>query len=122
MRHLSGDSFLPLGYPFVLPREEADNKRSKTPYNATLVDQGFRALKTWDVGFLTSGSFLPFCSELIPWAKDSFGQMENKELKAIVVLMVILVLTFIQFVRKTVRPKKCYDNTFLQLKLESFAK
>ena len=76
-----------------------ETSHNTPPYNSTLVDRGFRSLRAMDVRFMVSEEFLPFCRELAPWTKELFSQMENKELKAIVVLMVILVLTFIQFVR-----------------------
>ena len=97
---------MPLGYPFVLPNEydrrggkHPETSHKTPPYNSTLVDRGFRSLRAMDVRFMVSEEFLPFCRELVPWTKELFSQMENKELKAIVVLMVILVFTFIQFVR-----------------------
>ena len=84
--------------------QDRQARKPQLPYNATLIDQGFQSLKRLDLNFIFSAGFLRFCTELGgPWAKDTLGQLENKELKAIVVLMIILVLTFIQFVRKTVR-------------------
>ena len=76
----AGDSFLPLGYPFVLPNEYdrrgkyPETSQKTPPYNSTLVDRGFRSLRAMDVRFMVSEEFLPFCKELAPWTKELFSQ------------------------------------------------
>jgi len=101
---MPGDSLLPQGYPFIMPDEATafDNGgTTKTAsYNESLIHEGFLAIKNLDFGYIASGRLVRFFGELVPWSSKFLSDLENKELKAIVLLMVILVLTFIQFVRK----------------------
>ena len=117
-----GDSYLPYGYPFILPSEGGGGGRDTLAesgeeegggayYNVTLIKDGFRAVGELDVSFLLSRQFASFCWELMPWTKQTFSEMENKELKVIVILMVILVLTFIHFVRMNVSLERIIEKS-----------
>ena len=97
-----GDSYLPLGYPFVVPDGFYGQEEPRKDYNSTLIDVGIEALKGFKLSFVFSVEFVRFCLELVPWSKASFKELENKELKAIVVLMVVLIITLIQLVKSGV--------------------
>ena len=81
-------------YPFIEVEEYMDEQEFCS-YNVSLIERGFSALSTMDRTFLLSFDFFRFLTELLPMMKDNIQAWENKELKAIVILMIVIAFTLI---------------------------
>lgn len=79
----------------------------KASFDEAVVDEGLRQLGNFNLTFIFSREFICFSRELISLAKDFFIAQENKELKAIVLLLLVAVLTMIRFLHRDVSTRSC---------------
>ena len=79
------------------PRNDTDfgAARIEDPFPA--VHFGFKQLATLNATFVFSHEFLEFGKELLPFAADWLMAMENKELKAITMLLAALLVVIFRF-------------------------
>ena len=85
-------------YPFFVEVKNEDEEEFCS-YNLSLIERGFSAISTMDSQFLLSLDFFRFLTELLPMMKENVVALENKELKAIVLLMIIIAITLVQVTR-----------------------
>ena len=79
-------------------------------YDWEIIATGFEALKSLNTTFLLSNSALNFAKELIKFSNVNLGKIENKELKLIVVLLIIGI--YVLYRLTLMRPNNFYGGSF----------
>ena len=85
-----------VGYPST-PRNDTDFDTVGIDEQFPAVHFGFRQLVTLNATFVFSQEFLEFGKELLPFTADWLMAMENKELKAITLLLAALLFVLFRF-------------------------
>lgn len=93
-----------LKYP-VTPRQDHDveddnEEEEEEGYDKFIIEQGMDAIKNFNVTFVLSKDVLYFGKELVPLFKVYLGSVENKELKVIVVLLIIGVAVLVRIMQR----------------------
>ncbi len=82
------------------PTTPRDDPSSVLGYNPETISKGFSQIKALNTTFLTSQDFLMFTKEVLSLCKVSIGEIENKELKVIVILLVVGVGVLIKIMQR----------------------
>ena len=67
-------------------------------------------MKSLDFNFVTSGKILTFGKEIIKAVNVNLGQVENKELKIIVILLCIGVYVLYRILQRNIMPSSSFYN------------
>ncbi len=78
-------------------RGEDGEGEEEHSYDLAVVAEGLRQIRQLNTTFVASWDLVRFAKELVPMVRESVLRMENKELKAIVVLLFVLVIAVFMF-------------------------
>ena len=90
--------------------ESQEQKEPPKEYDEDILNLGLDALKSFNVTFVTSKEFLQFGKEVIKCVNVNLGQVENKELKIIVVLLCIGIYVLFRIMQKNLVPSSSFYN------------
>ena len=90
--------------------ESQEQKEPPKEYDEDILNLGLDALKSFNVTFVTSKEFLLFGKEVIKCVNVNLGQVENKELKIIVVLLCIGIYVLFRIMQKNLVPSSSFYN------------
>lgn len=92
----------PPSYPSTPRKMIAGIQQNTSNYNETVISMGLEALKSFNFRYILSTDFLHFLKEVTIMLKDYLVSVENKELKLIVFLLVVIALVGMKFVQNHV--------------------
>mgnify|MGYP001196808457 CR=1 FL=1 len=87
-----------------------EKKEPPKEYDEDILNLGLDALKSFNVTFVTSKECLQFGKEVIKCVNVHLGQVENKELKIIVVLLCIGIYVLFRIMQKNLVPSSSFYN------------
>ena len=94
--------------PLIAPVEP--KREPPKEYDEEILNMGVEALKSFNVTFVASKEFLQFGKEAIKCVNVTLGQVENKELKIIVILLCIGVYVLFRIMQKNLVPTSSFYN------------
>jgi len=98
--------------PYKLFPEEEANWTLEPSYDVAIISHGIEQIKSLNATFFASKEILHFGKELFPLMKDTFAAVENKELKAIVVLLALVVLLVFYQLKVSQKKPMAINNSF----------